>query len=143
MAAVRAVARPARPRTNEETLAGLIETLGPDATLRVLEAYGGQRLRLPVGLRSGSPLLTLLGRRIAETLVAARGGETIAVPLAREFRARMYFSRGWSTRKIAVTLVMKWETVRAMTRGLEAPPRRPTGGCRGVVPNPLQTALDL
>lgn len=79
----------------------LLALLGSEGYLLLLEHYAGSRLFVP---KMATSTVTQLVDDItivhAEKLTAYCGGETIRVPLDRDFRAIAYKQKGFSTRKI-------------------------------------------
>lgn len=75
-------------------LAWLADHIGADATLRLIEAHGGTRLYVPEKPNQGSPLARLVGLSQARALADRYGGDYIRVPLARNWRVRLYRQRG-------------------------------------------------
>jgi DNA-directed RNA polymerase specialized sigma24 family protein len=84
-------------------LAFLATTLGHLALLRLIEARGGTRVKVPVD-PSGSALEVIIGHDAAKRLAAERGAETLKVPLAKPWRMRVYRAAGLSYTAIALAL---------------------------------------
>jgi hypothetical protein len=78
----------------------LMDALGEDGFLALTEAHGGVRLYVPKDA-SGSQLSSEIGCDSAARLSKLFPGGYIRIPLAREFRARHYRSRGDSNAAIA------------------------------------------
>jgi len=87
-------------------VAYLVEALGLDATLDLMEKRGGTRLYVPRHFKPGMPLAREFGDKAARTLVAKWGDglTTLKVPLCKWWRARIYDSRGLSYPQIALRL---------------------------------------
>jgi hypothetical protein len=81
----------------------LLEMLGEAGVLRLVEAYAGLRQFIPKDPEN-SDVTARLGIEITTLLAKAYGGNTIPVPLARTFRARIYRDSGMSNREIAARL---------------------------------------
>lgn len=82
-------------------LQGMLELLGKDATLKLVEAYGGVRCLVPKRFPAEHELLELLGAAAFALLHQYYGGSIIAVPLAKRWRIRVYKERGLTTKEIA------------------------------------------
>lgn len=63
-----------------QTVAEISEIVGIDATLRLVEAWGGVRLYVPQQMPEDHLLVSTLGRDEAELLAEHYGGETILIP---------------------------------------------------------------
>lgn len=83
----------------------LRELLGDDAFLRLVENVGGLRFFVPMFPEQTADKFNL-GMDILSKLSEAFRGEYIPVPLARNFRARVYQNRGCSQANIARRLGM-------------------------------------
>lgn len=81
----------------------LAQVLGEAGLLKLIETFGGTELKVPKGARGIGKLAAAIGEVAARALSEARGGETLRVPLARNWRARVYFAapRSMSQREIA------------------------------------------
>lgn len=76
--------------------------MGDDGFLALTEAYGGLRTFIPsIDRLRGTKLCDDITFQHAEKLSRVFPSTAIPVPLAREFRARMYLDKGYSNRKIA------------------------------------------
>lgn len=62
-----------------QTIAEISEIVGIDATLRLVEAWGGVRLYVPRQMPEDHLLVSTLGREEAELLAEHYGGETILI----------------------------------------------------------------
>jgi hypothetical protein len=82
-------------------LAFLADTIGARATLALIEAHGGTRVKIPKTVNQGSALARAIGLDAARGLAAWRGGETVKVPLAKPWRIRLYRAEGLSYTQIA------------------------------------------
>lgn len=112
----------------------LLDLLGPDDFLRLVEAHGGTRLYVP-RTDNGSALPDEIGLEAVEKLQALRAGEWIRVPLAREWRARQYRANGLSNAKIAVKLGLTETGVNKLFFRMEDKP------AKGSAPDPRQMNL--
>jgi hypothetical protein len=94
----------------------LIECLGVDDTVRLIEISGGLPLSVPSGMRN-SPLAlrehfnNCYGAVLAYKLVRYFGGSEIKVPLAAKWRTAFYADQGMSPREIARKLNCSYDTV--------------------------------
>jgi hypothetical protein len=82
-------------------LAFLAEIIGPRATLTLIEAHGGTRIKVPKNVNQGSALARAIGLDAARAMAGWRGGETVKVPLAKPWRIRLYRAEGLSYTQIA------------------------------------------
>ena len=73
----------------------LVDLVGEAAALRLVELYGGTRLFVPQKVHGRSEIVRKSGlaARTLEPLARQRGGETILLPLCREWRVRIYRER--------------------------------------------------
>lgn len=74
-------------------LRSLIELLGEEATLKIVEAYGGTRLSVPKVMPKEHRLRELLGDGSFALLYQYFGGSTIMIPIAREWRIDLYLKQ--------------------------------------------------
>ncbi len=82
--------------------AQLIDLIGLDATVQLIEHFGGTQLYIPHGSRVGElRLAQLLGAQAEIALAKEFGGTTLKVPLCKAWRARLYRARGMTHREIA------------------------------------------
>jgi hypothetical protein len=75
-------------------IAWIADLVGAEATLRLIEEHGGTRLYVPKEPNQGTPLARLVGIAGANAMAARYGGDFIKVPLARNWRVRLYRGRG-------------------------------------------------
>lgn len=102
----------------------LIELLGRDGYLRLIEAHGGTRLYVP-NSTVHSRLHDEIGEDTANALSDFCGGNYLKVPLDRAFRARHYRSAGFSNARIARKLGITESGVeRLFNRARKADPRQ-------------------
>lgn len=92
-------------------LAHLSDVIGADATLRLIEAYGGTRLYIPKEPAEDTLLAQVVGLRAAWAMARPFGGDYLRVPLARAWRVMVYRGRGDSYAAIARRLGMTESTV--------------------------------
>lgn len=88
-----------RAEREEQRSAELLGLLGEAGFLRLVEAYGGTRLFVPV--KDLREITTRLGKAAAEKLAKHHAGSYLRVPLARALRARHYRAGGMSNAQIA------------------------------------------
>jgi hypothetical protein len=79
----------------------LADRIGAAATLALIEAHGGTRVKIPREPNQGSVLARTIGLDAARGLAAWRAGETVKVPLAKVWRIRVYRAEGLSYSQIA------------------------------------------
>jgi AraC-like DNA-binding protein len=82
-------------------LGSLIELLGEEVTLKLVEAYGGTRRGVPKFMPEKHELRDLLGDAGFALLFQYFGGTEIAVPLAKRWRLELYAKSGLKTKEIA------------------------------------------
>jgi hypothetical protein len=87
-------------------VAYLVEVLGLDATLDLMEKRGGTRLYVPRHFDPSMDLAQEFGAVAARALVARWGDgvNALKVPLCKWWRARIYGERGMSYPAIALAL---------------------------------------
>ena len=103
----------------------LIELLGPQDFIRLVEAYGGERRYIPKS-ETGTEIAGKLGEEVASRLAKRFGGDEISIPLARAFRARHYRADRLNNREIAKRLGISVNGVEKLFRRRPSarPPRR-------------------
>lgn len=98
----------------------LVECLGADATLTLIETAGGMQIYVPmvVGATNRcSPAAVLetfnskFGVELAKKLIRYFGGSEIKVPTAQRWRTMLYAKQGMSTNDIAYKLGCSYRTV--------------------------------
>ncbi len=94
----------------------LTDLIGVPAAFRLIELHGGARVSVPKGVNQGSRLARDIGLAEARRLAARWGGDTLKVPLARYWRARVYRAQGLSYRAIARRLGVTEGTVHTYLR---------------------------
>ena len=97
----------------------LVDALGERVTLLLIELHGGTRLYFATGDR-GDPLLERqIGKPAAQVLAGMFGRERFLVPLAKEWRGRLYRAEGMSYSQIARRLGVTEKTVQRWCVGVE------------------------
>ena len=71
-------------------LPGLLELLGNDDTLRLVEAFGGTRIFVPIEVKEKHPLREALGLNLYKKLIRYYRGSHLLVPLAKPWRIGVY-----------------------------------------------------
>ncbi|WP_439596478.1 sigma factor-like helix-turn-helix DNA-binding protein [Falsiroseomonas sp.] len=84
----------------------LADRIGPEATLAVVEQFGGTRIPIPRHPNQGSKLARAIGLAATQALSEWRGGEDVKIPLAKVWRIRLYRAEGCSYTEIARRLGM-------------------------------------
>lgn len=97
-------------------IAWLVQILGEDGALRLIEEAGGTRVYVSSKPDASSSLSLMIGlegaQRMAEGLLAHKaGGIYVKVPLMRAWRIRLYRSRRYTVRDIARALRVSESTV--------------------------------
>jgi hypothetical protein len=82
-------------------LSFLLETLGEDLTLKMVEAFGGTRCHVPEEKIETHRLREVLGDAGFALLRKHAAGDQIKVPLAKRWRLEVYAKRGLQTAEIA------------------------------------------
>lgn len=90
-----------KPIPPPPAVAGLVEAMGIEATLKLLEAFAGERIYVPQTAAAGQVIAEAIGLEAATGLSKAYGRGYLKVPMAREWRVLIYQSRGLSYRAIA------------------------------------------
>jgi hypothetical protein len=102
-------------------LEDLIELLGVEPTLKLIEAYGGTRVDVPKHMRKKHPLRTVLGDSGFALLFQYFGGARIIVPIARAWRINIYIGLGLTNAEIARRAGCTENTVYAYRRAGTTP----------------------
>ena len=111
-----------------DTLGDMISLVGPDATLKIVEKWGGTRHRIPAFKGKPSAIETLVGKVACDALIERFGGTALKIPQACRWRARLYRERGkpypYIARKLgrSETTVWRWLKEMGMTN---LPPQKP------------------
>jgi hypothetical protein len=79
----------------------VLELIGEDMTLKLVEAYGGTRCAVPKALPEKHELRDLLGDTAFEELHRFFGGYELKLPLAKRWRLDVYRKQGFRTRDLA------------------------------------------
>ena len=82
-------------------LAWLTDLIGPAGAYKLIEAYGGTRIFVPLTPTARQPLARTIGLAAARRMADVHPAETIKVPLAKGWRARLYRKAGLSYTAIA------------------------------------------
>ncbi|MCC6197732.1 MAG: hypothetical protein IT518_25055 [Burkholderiales bacterium] len=105
-----------------------VSAIGASPTLSIIRVFGGGRLYVPqlAGLSDAHPLVSLLGRPLAEKLAAAIGGEHHDVVTATALEAalrnaeiRRRFRAGASVRELALAFGVSKRMVWHVLRGAQ------------------------
>lgn len=105
-----------------DDIAGLVELIGPEATLQLVEARGGTRIY--VGGRDGGALAEIVGVDAAATLHTRYGREDLKVPIARPWRVLCYLAMGLSQERAALKAGCSTNTVVRAIRNFGHPDGR-------------------
>lgn len=87
------------PPTDE--IARLVELIGPEAALRLVEARGGARVYV-CDPAAGGAIVDIIGVDATTALHARYGADTIKVPIARPWRVLCYLAMGLSQEQAAL-----------------------------------------
>ena len=105
----------------------IVSAIGAEATLALIEAHGGVRIKVPVIAAEGRALAEVIGVEALRGLCGAFGGNHLKVPLAKGWRVLILRTRdGLSVAEIARRLQM---AENAVYRHLHAASRH--SGARG------------
>ena len=85
----------------DDRVAELIELIGKDATIALVDNFGGMRLYLSAQMRPNNKVVRAIGLEAAQALAGRFSPDVIRVPVARELRALHYRSQVMSYGKIA------------------------------------------
>jgi DNA-binding NarL/FixJ family response regulator len=108
----------------------LIDLLGEEAALRLVDVHAGTRFFVPKTLTARSELVrsTQLDAKVLAPLVRSLGGELLNLPLCREWRVRIYRSREGLTysqiaQRLGITERAVWRILNngGMTAQMELP----------------------
>lgn len=116
-----------------DDVAVLVDLLGPEAALRLVEARGGSR----VYLAEGAVLSEIVGLDGAAALRSRYGASQIKIPIARPWRVLCYLAQGFSRDKTALKAGCGINTVDRTVKNYG----HPNG--RTVVVRPASSQLDL
>jgi AraC-like DNA-binding protein len=94
----------------------MIELLGEDATLKLVEAYGGTRRGVPKKMPKEHELLDLLGPSSFALLHQYFAGSEIAIPLARQWRVHVFERKGLTPKELALRAGMSERHVHRILR---------------------------
>jgi hypothetical protein len=94
----------------------LIEAIGLDDTLRLIEARGGTRFWVPKGIDNSSKKLkddleAEFDAAMVKSLIRAFGGGPVMIPLCGDWRTALYASRGFTQAVIARKLGCHADTI--------------------------------
>ena len=90
----------------------LIDLIGVEHALRLMEQHGGSRVFVPVRANPKQRLARELSPAAEAALVEEFGGNNLEVPLCKAWRARIYRAGGMTHRKIALALGCHERSVR-------------------------------
>jgi hypothetical protein len=100
----------------------LIECLGLEDTVKVIEISGGLQVWVPSGVGASwdskrEEFDAGFGEALAQQLVRYYGGGMIKIPLAAKWRTKFYYSQGMKHAQIARKLQCSVETVQRRLSG--------------------------
>lgn len=110
------------PPTDE--VAGLVELIGAEAALKLVEARGGTRIYV-ADPESGVAITDIIGVDAATALRARYGSNRYKVPIARPWRVLCYLAQGLSQERAALKAGCSTNTVVRAIRNYGHP-----DGCR-------------
>lgn len=99
-----------------------VAALGLEDTLKFLSAFGGTEIYIATAPKSRSRVVEVVGYAKARMLASISETLPRRVPLAKQWRARVYASKGLPNTEIARMLGVTDETVRAYLRD-KGPPK--------------------
>lgn len=108
------------------SLQDIAELIGVAATLRLVDAYGGSVLYVPMTLDPGHRLVQSIGPKAAAELVRVYGAEKVEVPVLRVARSRKALIAGaeGKTREVARTIGVTERYVRMVRNDRKRPDDR-------------------
>lgn len=124
-------------------LASLLELLGTDATIALIEAHGGTRLSVPRNAGAACDVRERIGDESFLRLVQYFGGAVLTIPLARGWRAAIYRQRGMTYREIARACGVVESAVYKMLSDPRGAAQRSRGRMIGSKPVPGQTTFSF
>ncbi|OGG93576.1 MAG: hypothetical protein A2508_10325 [Candidatus Lambdaproteobacteria bacterium RIFOXYD12_FULL_49_8] len=94
----------------------LIEILGHEATLKLVQRFGGTALYIPQNPQANHPLTLTIGEQGAALLSSYFGGENLYLPLGRKWARELQRERIHELRSSAVPLTEIAKSVGCTTR---------------------------
>ena len=114
-----------------DILGDMISLIGPDATLKIVEKWGGTRHRIPTFKGKPNAIETLVGKVACDALIERFGGAALKIPQAHRWRARVYRERGkpypYIARKLgrSETTIWRWLNDMGLTNTSTAERQKP------------------
>jgi hypothetical protein len=99
-----------------QTLTKLLDLIGEDATLALVEARAGHMIYVPRDAKDATELAKIIGLDAARKLGQEFPGVPLQVPVAREWRVTIYSARGHTVPDIAFKVGSHIDTVRKIRR---------------------------
>ena len=105
----------------------LVRLVGEDAALLFIETFGGRRVFIPKRAATRALISRVIGGTAAKALSAEFGGMQLRVPLAKQWRMKVYRQQGMSHSDIA-------KAIGATENSVQQALRRMYIGARGAPP---------
>lgn len=102
----------------------IVDLIGQDVTVQLLELHGGARIYLPANT-TGTRLAREIGEAPAAALSAHFGYGEVLIPLAKPWRARVYRSKGMAIADISRILCISRSAVHRAMSGHDLKPAAP------------------
>ena len=103
-----------------DDVARLVDLIGPEATLRLVEARGGSRV-YAASAKEGRRLTELIGAEAAARLHERHSGGMVKVPVARQWRVLCYIAMGLPRPEIARRAVISENAIGDILKRLGHP----------------------
>lgn len=94
-----------------DDVARLVELIGEEATLRLLEARGGTRVYVSAVEGDAESLVGIIGLDAAQKMRAKYGATRVKLPVGRQWRVLCYKAQGMPRPKIALRVGCSETTV--------------------------------
>lgn len=112
---------------NERLTDDLIDLLGEEVFVLLVEAFGGTRLYVRHNPAPNDGLSETIGATNAALLAERYAPDVLRIPLARQLRARHYRAAGLSNAQIARKLGITETGVDKLFKRMPSPPKKGSG----------------
>jgi Mor family transcriptional regulator len=90
----------ARPERSLKELTSLLELIGEEMTLKLVENFGGTRVFVPKAMVKKHPVIDVLGEIGLALMIQYFSGD-MPIPIARGWRIQLYLKQGLKIKEIA------------------------------------------